>query len=66
MKYRTLEKPGIHEDLCSRIEGNAMPRSDRSGKYNDRGDKIHKELRHTFKDGEDDMIESGGKIITLI
>ena len=53
-----LEKPDIHEDSCYRTEENAMPSSDRSVKYNDRIDKIYKELRHTFNDGEDDMIKN--------
>ena len=33
---RMLEQPGIHGDSCNSIEGNALPNSDHSVKYNDK------------------------------
>ena len=55
---RMLEQPDIHGDSCYSLEGNAMPSSDHSVKYNDKVDKIYKALKHTFNNGEDDMIKN--------
>ena len=53
-----LEQPGSHEDSCNSIEANAMSSSDHLVEYNDKVDMIYKAVKHTFDDGEDDMIKN--------
>ena len=57
-RKKMLEQPGIHGDSCNSIEANAMSSSYHSVKYNDKVDMIYKAVKHTFDDGEDDMIRN--------